>query len=201
MNREEKTQLLGELNELFNSSEIIVVSHYKGLTVKEVSELRDKIRKAGAGFRVTKNRITRLALKGTKFEGLTDLFTGPTAIAFANDPVSACKACVQFAKDNEKLIVVGGATVSYTHLTLPWEPVFFRLPKSINWQRFRLWTNSEPRLSVCCRLRVPSWHALPELTARKKPLSIIVYASSACGFFIYVPVCSGEVKSTLHNLV
>ena len=81
MNREEKTQLLGELNELFNSSEIIVVSHYKGLTVKEVSELRDKIRKAGAGFRVTKNRITRLALKGTKFEGLTDLFTGPTAIA------------------------------------------------------------------------------------------------------------------------
>ena len=109
MNREEKTQLLGELNELFNSSEIIVVSHYKGLTVKEVSELRDKIRKAGAGFRVTKNRITRLALKGTKFEGLTDLFTGPTAIAFANDPVSACKACVQFAKDNEKLIVVGGA--------------------------------------------------------------------------------------------
>ena len=109
MNREEKTQLLGELNELFNSSEIIVVSHYKGLTVKEVSELRDRIRKAGAGFRVTKNRITRLALKGTKFEGLTDLFTGPTAIAFANDPVSACKACVQFAKDNEKLIVVGGA--------------------------------------------------------------------------------------------
>ena len=65
MNREEKTQLLGELNELFNSSEIIVVSHYKGLTVKEVSELRDKIRKVGAGFRVTKNRITRLALKGT----------------------------------------------------------------------------------------------------------------------------------------
>ena len=109
MNREEKTQLLGELNELFNSSEIIVVSHYKGLTVKEVSELRDRIRKAGAGFRVTKNRITRLALKGTKFEGLTDLFTGPTAIAFANDPVSACKACVQFAKDHEKLIVVGGA--------------------------------------------------------------------------------------------
>ncbi len=109
MNREEKTELLGELNELFSSSELVVVSHYKGLTVAEVSELRNNIRKAGAGFRVTKNRITRLALKGTKFEGLIDLFKGPTAIAFANDPISACKACVEFAKTNEKLIIVGGA--------------------------------------------------------------------------------------------
>ena len=66
MNREEKSQLLSELNELFSGSELIVVAHYKGLTVKEVSELRDKIREAGAGFKVTKNRITRLALKGTK---------------------------------------------------------------------------------------------------------------------------------------
>ena len=66
-------------------------------------------RKAGAGFKVTKNRITRLALKGTKFENLVDLFKGPTAIAFASDPISACKACVEFAKTNEKLIVVGGA--------------------------------------------------------------------------------------------
>ncbi|MBR2033632.1 MAG: 50S ribosomal protein L10 [Alphaproteobacteria bacterium] len=109
MNREEKTQLISELNELFNNSEVVVVSHYKGLTVEEVSELRNNIRKAGAGFRVTKNRITRLALKGTKFEDLADLFVGPTAIAFANDPISACKACVEFAKTNEKLIVLGGA--------------------------------------------------------------------------------------------
>ena len=109
MNREEKTQLLAELNELFNNAETIVVSHYKGLTVSEVSELRDNIRKVGAGFRVTKNRITRLALKGTKFEALADLFVGPTAIAFANDPISACKACVEFAKTNEKLLVIGGA--------------------------------------------------------------------------------------------
>lgn len=109
MNREEKAQLLAELNELFNNSETIVVSHYKGLTVSEVSELRDNIRKAGAGFRVTKNRITRLALKGTKFESLAELFVGPTAIAFANDPIVACKACVEFSKTNEKLLVIGGA--------------------------------------------------------------------------------------------
>ncbi len=109
MNREEKAQLLSELKELFNGAEIVVVSHYKGLTVEEVSELRNNIRKAGAGFRVTKNRITRLALKGTKFEAIADLFTGPTAIAFANDPISACKACIEFAKTNEKLVVIGGA--------------------------------------------------------------------------------------------
>ncbi|MBQ7303888.1 MAG: 50S ribosomal protein L10 [Alphaproteobacteria bacterium] len=109
MNREEKKQLLSDLNELFNASELVVVSHYKGLTVAEVSQLRDEIRKAGAGFRVTKNRIAKLALKGTKFEGLSELFNGPTAIAFANDPISACKACVEFAKTNEKLVVIGGA--------------------------------------------------------------------------------------------
>ena len=109
MNREEKKQLLSDLNELFNASELVVVSHYKGLTVAEVSELRNAIREAGAGFRVTKNRIAKLALKGTKFEGLTELFNGPTAIAFANDPISACKACVEFAKNNEKLVVIGGA--------------------------------------------------------------------------------------------
>lgn len=109
MNREEKKQLLSDLNELFSASELVVVSHYKGLTVAEVSELRNAIREAGAGFRVTKNRIAKLALKGTKFEGLTELFNGPTAIAFANDPISACKACVEFAKNNEKLVVIGGA--------------------------------------------------------------------------------------------
>lgn len=112
MNRDEKKELLNELHELFNNAEVVVISHYKGLTVAEVSELRDNVRKAGAGFRVTKNRITKLALKDTKFEGLTDLFTGPTAIAFAADPVSACKACVEFAKNNEKLIIVGGALSS-----------------------------------------------------------------------------------------
>lgn len=109
MNRDEKKELLNELHELFNNSEVVVISHYKGLTVAEVSELRNVVRKAGAGFRVTKNRITKLALKDTKFEGLADLFTGPTAIAFAQDPVSACKACVEFAKNNEKLVIVGGA--------------------------------------------------------------------------------------------
>ena len=109
MNREEKTELLGMLNEIFNNSESVVITEYLGLTVAEADELRNKIREAGASLRVTKNRIARLALKDTKFEGLADLFKGPVVMAYANDPIAACKACVQFAKENEKLVIVGGA--------------------------------------------------------------------------------------------
>ncbi|MBR2137188.1 MAG: 50S ribosomal protein L10 [Alphaproteobacteria bacterium] len=109
MNREEKTELLGLLNEVFSNAESVVITEYLGLTVAEADQLRNKIREAGASLRVTKNRIARLAVKGTKFEGLADLFKGPVAMAYASDPISACKACVEFAKENEKLVIMGGA--------------------------------------------------------------------------------------------
>ena len=112
MNREEKAALLSEMNGLISGSEAVVISHYRGLTVAEMGELRKKARELGAELRVTKNRITRLALKGTKFEGLDDLFKGPTIMAYSSDPISACKLCVQFAKENEKFLVVGGALSS-----------------------------------------------------------------------------------------
>ena len=112
MNREEKAELLSEMNGLISGSEAVVISHYRGLTVAEMGELRKKARELGAELRVTKNRITRLALKGTKFEGLDDLFKGPTIMAYSSDPISACKLCVQFAKENEKFMVVGGALSS-----------------------------------------------------------------------------------------
>lgn len=112
MNREEKTLLLNEMNELISNSEAVVISHYRGLTVAEMGELRKKARELGAELRVTKNRITRLALKGTKFEGLDEFFKGPTVMAYSNDPISACKLCVEFAKSNEKFVVVGGALSS-----------------------------------------------------------------------------------------
>lgn len=112
MNREEKTLLLNEMNELISNSEAVVISHYRGLTVAEMGELRKKARELGAELRVTKNRITRLALKGTKFEGLDEFFKGPTVMAYSNDPISACKLCVEFAKTNEKFAVVGGALSS-----------------------------------------------------------------------------------------
>lgn len=109
MNREEKTELLNMLHEVFSNAESVVITEYLGLTVAEADELRNKVRDAGASLRVTKNRIARLAVKDTKFEGLADLFKGPVAMAYANDPIAACKACVQFAKNNEKLVIVGGA--------------------------------------------------------------------------------------------
>ena len=112
MNREEKAELLSEMNELISGSEAVVISHYRGLTVQEMGELRSKARELGCELRVTKNRITRLALKGTNFEGLDEFFKGPTVMAYSEDPISACKLCVEFAKANEKLVVVGGGLSS-----------------------------------------------------------------------------------------
>ncbi|WP_419797008.1 MAG: 50S ribosomal protein L10 [Terasakiella sp.] len=109
MNRTEKEELVAEMREVFANSSTVVVSHYSGLTVAQMEELRGKMREAGAGFKVTKNRLTRLALADSKFEGLSDLMTGPTAIAYSEDPVAAAKATMEFAKKNEKLIVLGGS--------------------------------------------------------------------------------------------
>lgn len=112
VNREEKAELLSEMNELISGSEALVIAHYRGLTVAEMEALRKKARELGAGLRVTKNRITKLALKGTNFEALNDLFTGPAIMAYSSDPIAACKLCIQFAKENEKFLVVGGALSS-----------------------------------------------------------------------------------------
>lgn len=109
MDRTQKEELVASLHGLFEDTTIVVVTHYAGLTVAEMGDLRDRMREAGASFKVTKNRITRLALDGTKFQDLSDLFIGPTAIAYSKDPVAAAKVAVNFAKDNEKLVVLGGA--------------------------------------------------------------------------------------------
>jgi len=109
VDRSQKEEMVAELHKTFVNAEMVVVTHYSGLTVTEMEDLRTQMLEAGAGFKVTKNRLTRLALKDTKFEGMTDMFTGPTGIAFSADPVAAAKVAVKFAKGNEKLIVVGGA--------------------------------------------------------------------------------------------
>jgi len=109
VDRKGKSELVATLNGTFREAELVVVTHNNGLTVAETTDLRRRTRSAGAGFRVTKNRLTRLALAGTKFEPLGKLFTGPTAIAYSKDPVAAAKAVVDFAKGNEKLVIVGAA--------------------------------------------------------------------------------------------
>ncbi|OHC81276.1 MAG: 50S ribosomal protein L10 [Rhodospirillales bacterium RIFCSPLOWO2_01_FULL_65_14] len=109
MNRTEKEEAVASLHKTFEDASLVVVAHYTGLTVAEMSLLRGRMRKAGAAFKVTKNRLTRRALEGTKYKPLEGMFTGPTAIAYSKDPVAAAKAAIDFAKTNEKLVVVGGA--------------------------------------------------------------------------------------------
>ena len=109
MDRSEKTQVVESLRDTLSEAAAVVVTQQSGLTVAEVTELRRRMRAAGAGFKVTKNRLARLAIAGTKFEGLGPMLTGPTAIALSTDPVAAAKVVVEYAKQNEKLKIVGGA--------------------------------------------------------------------------------------------
>ncbi|MCC7017622.1 MAG: 50S ribosomal protein L10 [Rhodospirillales bacterium] len=109
MNRTEKEQLVASLNRTLADAHLVVVTHYSGMTVAEMGDLRAKMRAAGAGLRVTQNRLTRRALDGTKFKNIEALFAGPTAIAYSKDPVAAAKVAVTYAKSNAKLVIVGGA--------------------------------------------------------------------------------------------
>ena len=110
MDRAGKSELLTHLNGVFSDANVVVVAHYSGLTVTEMTDLRERMAKAGAEFKVTKNRIAKLALEGTKANAkIADLFAGPTAIAYSQDPVAAPRVAVEFAKANQKLVVLGGA--------------------------------------------------------------------------------------------
>jgi large subunit ribosomal protein L10 len=109
VNRSEKTEAIVELNQIFKDASLMVVTRQSGLSVQEVTDLRRKVRAAGASYKVTKNRLTLRALEGTAFTALGPMFTGPTAIAYSKDPVAAAKVIAAFAKDNEKLSIVGGA--------------------------------------------------------------------------------------------
>jgi large subunit ribosomal protein L10 len=106
--RAEKSNVVASLQETFNSTGVVVVAHYQGLTVAEITDLRRKMRAAGAGFRVAKNRLVRIAAEGTPFAATSTLFVGPTAIGFSPDPTSAPKVLSDYAKKNDKLKIVGG---------------------------------------------------------------------------------------------
>ncbi len=108
MDRSQKEEQVASLKQTFEESEIVVVTHYIGMTMADMVDLRNRMHEAGASFKVTKNRLTRIALQGTNFESLTDLMTGPTALAYSADPVAAAKAAVNYSKDNEKLVILGG---------------------------------------------------------------------------------------------
>ena len=108
MNKEKKKMYIEEMKDFFNKKSSILVTHYQGLTVKQIDELRAEMRKHGILFKVTKNRITKLALAGSKFKKLENLFTGPTAVAFSEDAITSAKILTKFAKNNSKLKIIGG---------------------------------------------------------------------------------------------
>jgi len=109
MDRSQKADLVDQLKHVFSETSVVVVTRNHGLTVDQSTDLRNKMRDAGAQFKVAKNRLALLALDGTRYKPIGDLLTGPTALATSSDPVAAAKVAVDFAKTNDKLEIVGGA--------------------------------------------------------------------------------------------
>lgn len=109
VDRIEKREFVAELSAVFADTSMVVVTRNAGMTVADVTELRRRMRAAGASFKVAKNRLALLALDGTRFDGLAPLMKGPTAISWSRDPVAVAKTAVDFAKTNEKFVLVGGA--------------------------------------------------------------------------------------------
>jgi large subunit ribosomal protein L10 len=109
VDRLQKEALVAEMKGVFDEAAVVVVAEYSGLTVAEMTGLRTKMRDAGATFKVTKNRLARLALDGTDYSSLSDKLKGPIGIAYSDDPVAAPKIAVEFAKENDKFVVIGGA--------------------------------------------------------------------------------------------
>jgi len=105
----EKREFVASLAAIFADTSMVVVTRNEGLTVSEVTDLRRRMRAAGANFKVAKNRLAMLALDGTRFDGIKPMLKGPTALAWSADPVAVAKAAVEFAKTNEKFVVIGGA--------------------------------------------------------------------------------------------
>ena len=109
MDRSQKADAVAQLNAVFNEAGVVVVTRNLGLTVAQSTELRQKMREAGATYKVAKNRLAKLALKDTDYTGIDEYLSGPTALSYSEDPVAAAKVVVDFAKTNDKLEIVGGS--------------------------------------------------------------------------------------------
>lgn len=109
MDRAEKRELVTSLNDAFKGAGSVVVAHYAGITVAQMNDLRSKMRAAGGTVKVAKNRLAKIALQGTESDSIVDLFAGQTLVAYSEDPVTAPKIASEFAKTNDKLVILGGA--------------------------------------------------------------------------------------------
>ena len=108
MNKEQKKQYISDMTNQFERSEAVIVTHYQGLTMKQLDDLRAKMRENGIKFKITNNRITKLALEKTRCKDLSNLFSGPTAVALSEDAITSAKILTNFSKENENLKILGG---------------------------------------------------------------------------------------------
>ncbi len=108
MNRTQKKQYIEEMTNQFEKSEAVIVTHYQGLTVSQLDDLRNKMREHGIIFKITKNRITKLALEKTRCKDISELFSGPTAVAMSEDAITSAKILTKFSKENANLKILGG---------------------------------------------------------------------------------------------
>jgi len=166
MNKDKKKIYIEEMKSFFNKTNSIFVTHYQGLTVKQIDKLRSEMRKHGIIFKITKNKITKLALEGTKFKKLENLFTGPTAIAFSEDAIRSAKILTKFAKDNSNLKIIGGIMEDES-LSLEQVAKIATLP-----------TLDEARGKIVGILKTPAQKIMSILLAPGSKIAILAHAKS-----------------------
>ena len=166
MNKNKKKTYIEEMKNFFTKTSSVLVTHYQGLTVKQIDELRAEMRKHGVLFKITKNRITKLALEGSKFKKLENLFTGPTAVAFSEDAITSAKILTKFAKNNSNLKIIGGIMEEETLSVKDVEKIA-TLP-----------TLSEARAKIAAILSTPAQKIMSILLAPGSKIAILAHAKS-----------------------
>ena len=166
MSKEKKQIYIKEMKDFFSKTSSIFVTHYQGLTVKEIDGLKSEMRKYGILFKITKNRITKLALEGTKFKKLESLFSGPTAVAFSEDAITSAKILTKFAKNNSNLKIIGGI-MDDEPLSLEEVAKIATLP-----------TLNEARAKITGILTLPAKNIMSILLAPGSKIAILAHAKS-----------------------
>jgi len=166
MNKDKKKTYIEEMKNFFNKTSSVFVTHYQGLTVKQIDTLRAEMRKHGILFKITKNRITKLALEGSKFKKLENLFSGPTAVAFSEDAITSAKILTKFAKSNSNLKIIGGIMEE--------EPLSVEDVEKIA----TLPTLTEARAQIVGILATPAQKIISILLAPGSKIAILAHAKS-----------------------
>ena len=169
MNKEQKKNYISKMKEYIDANDSVLVTHYQGLTVKQLDELRAEMRKYGIMFKITKNRITKLALNDTKCKDIVDLFLGPTAVALSKDAISSAKILTKFSKDNQNLKILGG---------LMGEEV---LKREDVLKIATLPTLNEARANIISNLYSPAQKLVSILLAPGSKIAILAHAKSKKG--------------------